>query len=155
MKKILSFLFLFISVLMFGQDSTSSKKYTPYVSAGLSISSSNDFSLGSYPSIEIGLSGKNISGGLIFGRSSLKGLGEKSDVIASYFYEAKTSISKSINNSASIYGLFGIGIYGDFKRNFIEYGAGFSYSFGKLSYFVQSSNWDNTWYITPELTFNF
>ncbi len=139
---------------MFAQEKTdsTSKKYNPYISGGISISSSNDFSVGSYPSIEMGLQGKNISVGLIFGRSNFKGLGKKTDAISNYFYESKTSFSIPINKYSVAYGLFGIGVYGDFKRTFIEYGAGFSYSFGKISYFVQSSNWDGTWYVTPGLT---
>lgn len=158
MKKILSLLFLLSSFLMVSQETKKdslSSKLNPYASIGLSISNTNDFTLGSYPSLEIGLMGKNISAGLIIGRGSLKGLGEKNDDIANYFSELKTSVSIPISKKVGAYGLLGLGTYGNFKHAFIEYGAGFSYSFNKLSYFVQSSNWDGVWYVTPGITLNF
>ncbi len=158
MKKIFSILFLFISLLIFGQEvkkDSTSKKYNPYFSIGLSMSNTNNFALNSYSSAELGLSGKNIAGGFILGRGNLKGIGEKTDAISNYFFELKTSLSIPINKNVSAYGILGAGSYLNFKHMFIEYGAGFSYSFGKLSYFIQSSNWDGTWYITPGLTYNF
>ena len=158
MKKILSFLFLLSSFLLNAQDikkDSSSTKLSTYASIGISISNSNDFSLGSYPSLEFGVMGKNISAGLIIGRSSLKGMAEKNDVLSNYFSEIKTSLSLPVSNKISAYGLLGLWTYGDAKHIFTEYGAGFSYSINRLSYFVQSSNWDGTWYVTPGLTLNF
>lgn len=158
MKKIFPILFLFISSLMFGQtinkDSTL-KKYNPYFSIGLSMSNTSKFSLGSYPSAELGLSGKNITGGFILGRGNLKSIGEKTDAIFNYYYELKTSLFVSINKNVSVYGLLGAGSYFNFKHMFIEYGTAFFYSFGKLSYSTEVSNWDGIWYLTPGLTYNF
>lgn len=41
------------------------------------------------------------------------------------------------------------------ERIFIEYGIGFSHSFGKIGYFSQVSNWDGVFYITPGLSYTF
>lgn len=155
MKKILLTLSLFLTILTQAQDTVKVNKLNPYISLGLSITNSNDFLYSSYPSIEIGLTGKHISGGLILGRGSLKGMGEKTDVITNYFYEIKSAYSLSITKSISGYGLFGIGNYANTNHIFIEYGGGFSYSINKFSYSLQASNWDGLWYVTPCLTFNF
>ena len=145
---------------MFGQETKkdSIKKLNPYVSVGLSMTSTNTFSAGSFPTVEAGVTGKNVSEGLSVGRANLLGIGEKKEIIGSYFFEERTVVSRNFtpdNKQLSYFIMFGAGSYGDFKHIFIEYGGGFSYSIGKFSYFVQATNWDNTNYITPGLFYVF
>ncbi len=155
MKKILLLLSLTLfSVTIKAQEKT--KSINPYLSLGLSMSNSSDFLAASYPSLELGLSGNYLSGGLIIGRGSLKGIGEKNDNISNYFYELKTNFSVPVNDKINAFPLFGVGTYINTKYIFIEYGGGFTYMLtDKLFYSVQASNWDNLWYISQGLTFNF
>ena len=160
MKNLLLILFVALSVTLFSQEKSccakkeEPSKYSYYMSAGLSMSNTldNTFSFSSYPSIEVGGMYENISLGLVLGRGNLSGF--KNDIIRNYWYEVKTSVSKQIGVTM-VYGVFGVGNYIDTKRVFIEYGAGASYIAGSFGYFVQATNWDNAWYVTPGITYNF
>ena len=154
------FIFLLISFQIKSQTSNSDStktKLKPYVSAGVSIgnvnqsnSNSDNFSKSSYPSLEVGIMGKNLSLGAIIGAENF--------LVTSTtrpFYELKTSISKSFGK-ISPYALFGAGAYFENSFNpFIEYGAGFSFMPNKLGYFVQYSNWANTNYVSVGFTYVF
>ncbi len=156
MKKILYLVCLFISFQSFAQDSTKTS-LRPYISIGTSIGNVNpsnpgtdNFSKASYPSIEGGIMGKNVSLGLVLGCENFFVTAN-----ARKFYELKTAISYPIN-SCSVYALFGAGAYFEKKfNNFIEYGAGFSYMPEKLGYFVQYSNWAGSNYVSLGATYAF
>lgn len=141
------------------QDSTQTKtKLKPYASIGLSIGhvDPNDqaidkFSKASFPSLEFGVMGKEVSLGAVFGYENILATSD-----TRMFYELKTSVSKSLGNSTCVYGLFGVGAYGEKGfNNFIEYGAGFSYMPNTFGYFVQYSNWARTNYVSVGLTKTF
>ena len=166
MRKIISIFALLLTVVTFAQEAptveTTSSKVTYYASVGLSVTNlqtkdadgntvTSDFEDASYPSVEFGVTKGNLSFGAVVGRGNLN---FKNDDVSAYFYELKTSLSQPVGN-ANIYGLFGLGNYVDQNHIFIEYGAGLSYSPTKLGYFVQASNWDGVWYVTPGLTYNF
>jgi hypothetical protein len=125
-----------------------------YVSAGLSISNTFDttFSYSSYPSVEFGFMKDNFSLGLVAGRGNLSGF--NNDDISNYWYEVKTAVSVPVGKFSG-YALLGIGNYITTSRVFVEYGAGFSYSFNKFGVFSQFSNWDGTWYVTPGISYTF
>lgn len=160
MKKITQLLLiiaLVCSVNAFAQNDSTKSKVKPYVSFGLSIGhvdpndeSINNFNKSSFPSVEIGVMGDNISGGIVLGYENIM---VSSDT--RMFYELKTSVSKSLGKS-SVYALFGIGAYSEVGfNNFIEYGAGFCYMPNSLGYFVQYSNWARTNYVSVGLTKTF
>ena len=148
---------IFIMASAFAQTDTSKTKLRPYASLGISIghvdpsdASIDNFNKASYPSCEVGVMGKNVSLGAVFGvenvfaSSSTRG-----------FYELKTSISKPIGK-CSAYALFGVGAFMENGfHNFIEYGGGFSYMPDKLGYFVQYSNWARTKYVSLGITYAF
>ena len=152
-----AFILVLFSRTLLAQSDSIKTKLKPYVSLGVSIgnvdvsdSSINNFNKASYPSMELGVMGKNISLGAVFGcenffvSSSSRG-----------FYELKTSISKSIGDCSG-YALFGVGAYFETGfNNFIEYGAGFCYMPNKLGYFVQYSNWARTNYVSLGVTCTF
>lgn len=158
MKKIaILFSMLLITATAFSQSDSTKTKLKPYASIGLSIghvdpsdSNIDNFNKASYPSIELGVMGNNVSLGAVFGMenmftsSSTRG-----------FYELKTSISKPIGKCSG-YALFGVGAYFENSfNNFLEYGAGFSYMPNSNGYFVQYSNWARTNYISIGLTHSF
>lgn len=132
----------------------SKKSIEAYMAIGLSITNNFDttFNATSYSSLEGGIMKNNFSIGLVLGRSNLSGFNH--DIIQNYWYELKSALSLPIGNFSG-YILFGIGNYFATDRLFIEYGAGFSYNFNKLGIFVQSSNWEGTWYVTPGLSYTF
>lgn len=159
MKKIIALCtMLFIATSTFAQADSTKTKIKPYASIGLSVghvdpndANIDNFNKASYPSIELGVTGKNVSLGAvvgvenIFASSTTRG-----------FYELKTAVSKSISGSCSAYGLFGVGAFMESGfHNFIEYGAGFTYMPGRLGYFVQYSNWARTNYVSFGLTTTF
>lgn len=80
MKKILTIIGLFLVTVAFAQttDSVISKKtpITGYVSYGLSMTNSSDFTTSSYTSIEGGIMKGSLGLGAVFGRGSLAGLGK-------------------------------------------------------------------------------
>lgn len=154
MKKTLTFLACLIGLCIHAQtDSTS--KLKPYASVGISIghvdpndAAIDNFSKASYPSVELGVMGDNVSLGAIFGFENV--------FVSSStrpFYELKTSLSQPIGK-ASVYALFGVGAYVEKGfNNFLEYGAGFSYMPDRVGYFVQYSKWARTDYVSIGLTF--
>jgi len=126
-----------------------------YVSAGLSISNNGDttFAYTSYPSVELGFMKNNFSLGLVVGRGNFTGIG-KVDYFSNYWTELKAAVYLPIKKF-NAYALFGVGSYFEDRGIFIEYGAGFSYSFNKFGIFTQASNWDNYWYVTPGISYTF
>ncbi len=161
MKKIFTIICLMFATVTFSQnlDTTSIKakeksQISGYVSYGLSLTNSSDFRTSSYTGLETGITYKNLGVGVIFGRGSLKGLGQKSDNLSQYFYEVKTSAGFPIGDLTGSF-IFGYGGYFNTNHNFIEYGGGFSYTIKHISYGVMVSNWDGVTYVTPNITYNF
>jgi len=157
MKKLFTLaLICLMSTIVFAQtDSTKSKpKATPYVSIGVSVTNSNNFSMTSYPSFEAGICAKNLGLALVVGRGNFYQLGSPSDKIENYYYEAKATASCPIGILTGTV-LLGYGQYFNVKHNFIEYGGGFSYTEGRMGYGVIYSNWDGVNYVTPCITLNF
>lgn len=154
MNKFLSFALIVLCIAGTATAQETSSKPDFYISAGLSISNTHDttFSYSSYPSIEFGLMKNNFSLGLVAGRSNLSGF--RSDVTSNYWYELKSAVYFPIGKFSG-YGLLGLGNYLSTSQFFIEYGAGFSYSFNKVGIFAQASNWDGTWYVTPGIGYTF
>lgn len=158
MKKIICLILVFlITASSFAQSDSTKTKTNFYASAGISIGhvdqndeSINSFNKASYPSLEIGLTRKNLSLGAVFGFENV--------LVSSSsrkFYELKTAISYPVGNYSG-YALFGVGSYFENSfSNFIEYGAGFSYAPSKLGYFVQYSNWARANYISVGVSYNF
>jgi len=155
MKKLILLLAAFlISGYSFSQSDSTKFKVKPYASIGLSIGhvdandkSINTFNKASYPSIEVGVTGRNISLGAIVGYENLLATSD-----TRLFYELKTAISKSLGK-ASVYALFGVGAYGEAGfHNFIEYGGGFCYMPKSFGYFVQYSNWARSNYVSVGVT---
>lgn len=166
MKKIIFLLSLMLTSTMFAQEATKTEtptsKVSYYASVGLSIpnlqtkdangdTSTADFVDAAYPSVEFGVTKGSLSLGAIVGRGNLN---FKEDAVRNYYYELKAAVSQPVGN-ASVYGLLGVGNYVDQNHVFIEYGAGIGYAPSKLGVFVQASNWDGIWYVTPGLTYNF
>jgi hypothetical protein len=159
MKKIFYFIFFIsLSTCTFAQTSDSTKtKLRPYASIGLSMGhvdpsdpTIDNFNKASYPSVEVGVMGKNVSLGAVFGYENLFAVSSTRK-----FYELKTAISKPLGK-CSLYGLFGVGAYFENAFNpFLEYGAGFSYMPDQLGYFVQYSNWARTNYISVGISYAF
>jgi hypothetical protein len=160
MTKLFSFIFFIsLSTVTIAQtDSTKTKcKLSPYASIGLSIGhvdpndpNVDNFNKASFPSIEGGVMGENVSLGAVFGYENFFAASSTRK-----FYELKTAVFKSIGKS-SVYGLLGAGAYFENAFNpFIEYGAGFSYMPNKLGYFVQYSNWARTNYVSVGATYTF
>lgn len=143
-----------ISLCSFAQTDSTKTKIKPYASIGISIghidpndANSDNFSKASFPSVEVGVIGKNISLGAVFGYENLLATSS-----TRMFYELKTAISKPLGN-ASVYALFGVGAYGENAfHNFIEYGAVFTYMPNSLGYFIQYSNWARSNYVSVGIT---
>jgi len=156
MKKVflLAFACLITTFVTAQTDSTKSK-ITGYVSAGLSTSNGNNFNAASYVALEAGAMYKNISFGGIFGRGNLVGFAEKTDILANYYFEFKGAGYIPISGPLSANVIFGWGGYFNSTHRLIEYGAGLSYSVGKMGYGITYSNWDGVNYVTPSITFNF
>lgn len=157
MKKLLfvSMIIIFSSALSAQEKKDNKVSY--FVSGGISIGhvdpsdeSINNFNKASFPSIEFGITRKNSYSAVfgvenVFATSMTRG-----------FYELKTSVSYPLTESSSIYGLFGTGAYFERAFNqFIEYGAGYAYTPGKLGYFSQYSNWARTNYVSVGMSYSF
>lgn len=154
-RTFLMLLIVFSMSTSIAQTNNTKSNLRPYASLGVSIGhvdpsdeSINNFNKASYPSIELGIMGENLSVGAVFGcenffvNSNSRG-----------FYELKTSLSKPLGKFG-IYGLFGVGAYFEKEfNNFIEYGAGFSYMPDKIGCFVQFSNWARTNYISTGISY--
>lgn len=149
----------FATTIATAQTSCCSKDSTSgvdlYVSAGLSISNNGDttFAYTSYPSIEFGVMKNNFSLGLVVGRGNFVRTSGV-DYFSNYWTEVKAAVYVPVGNF-NAYGLLGIGSYFEDKGIFVEYGAGFSYSFKKIGVFAQASNWDSYWYVTPGISYTF
>jgi hypothetical protein len=161
MKKILTILSLLVATSMFGQDTmtyVNQKKVktpiTPYVSVGLSMSNMDNFRNGTYFGLESGVCIDNLSLGVVLGRGSVSGAFKSGDKSSNYFYEAKSSGSFPLGKLNGVV-FFGVGGYFNTSHMFIEYGTGFYYQSGHVSYGVSYSNWDNVNYVTPNVTYNF
>lgn len=138
---------------VYSQDTTKTKKVLDcYIAASLSTSSGSNFNQSTFPSVELGISKKMMTIGFIIGRSNL----EKTTIekLENYWYEIKTTASMPIGPIKGFI-LAGWGQYYNSNQNFIEYGAGFSYSIKKFDLNMQVSSWYNTVYISPGITYNF
>ena len=128
-----------------------------YAATGLSIGNSgaSTFAATSYPSLEFGFMKGNWALGLVGGRGSNDF--STQDNISNYWWSIKNAAYFPIGNSdMDAYALFAVGNYMSTKTIFIEYGAGFSYMpTDHIGLFIQASNWDNLWYITPGFSYNF
>jgi hypothetical protein len=161
MEKTYKLLFLILvanyAVVGTAKAQTNTIKLRPYVSSGVSIgnvdatnSGTDNFSKASYPSIEGGIMGNNVSLGVVLGCENFFVTPN-----SRLFYELKTSISVPIGKFSG-YALFGTGAYFEKKfNNFIEYGVGFSYMPKNLGYFVQFSNWARSNYVSVGTTYAF
>lgn len=165
MKNLLLATFVLLSTTIFAQETPKAIKHKlfnidsntricGYISWGVSVTNSSNFFQSSYSGLEGGITYGDFGAGLIFGRGSLQGIADKHDNINQYFYEAKTFYSKSYKKLTGTV-LFGYGGYINTKHNFIEYGAGISYTVKHMGYGITVSNWDGTTYLTPSLTYNF
>ena len=135
-------------------DSLEANSATFYTSIGISVGNQGDntFKNTSYLSIENGIMYKDFFGGIVLGNSDLN-LGKDN-----YFYEGKAGYCFPIGilNGTTF---FGIGSYFSIdpsvkRSTFIEYGAGLSYTYKKLSFGVCYSNWAGSDYVTPSVTIN-
>lgn len=159
MKKILIALALTFSTACMAQeaDTTKSCGLDFYVAAGLSIGNTGagTFAGTSYPSVEFGFMKGNWALGLVGGRGSNDF--STQDRASNYWWEIKNAVYFPIAKSdMSAYALFAVGNYISTKTVFIEYGAGFSYMpTDHLGLFIQASNWDGLWYVTPGLSYSF
>ena len=158
MKKVIILALVFLtSLTTFSQtDSTKhTSDYGGYLCAGLSMSNNKDFYIGSYPSIEGGVTYKKLAFGLQFGRGNLSGI-NSTDNINNYYYEVKTTLSTPSFMGLSGCVFFGGGQYLDTPKSFVEYGLGVCISTKtKFSYGLSVSNWDNAYYLTPSITLSF
>jgi len=141
----------------FAQDTTQVKAkpkvtVSPYVAAGLSISTGDDFTNGSFASVEAGIMIQNLAIGFMFGANNLNAFGD----IKTYNYEFKAAYYVPVK-FIDIYGVIGIGSYtGKPTYVFLEYGGGVAKSFNNgLGVFVQATSWDKTVYVTPGLSYSF
>ena len=128
-----------------------------YIAGCLSVgnSSGSTFAETSYPSIEVGFMKGRWALGLVLGRGS-NDFSSK-DHISNYWWSIKNAVYFPIGKSdIDFYALFAIGNYMSTKNLFIEYGGGFSYMPTEhLGLFIQASNWDGYWYITPGISYSF
>lgn len=152
-------LFAFTSVTN-AQDTTSvvEKSGVDFYLAGcLSIGNSGNstFAATSYPSLEFGFMKGNWALGLVAGRGS-NDFSTK-DHISNYWWSIKNAVYFPVGKSdMDFYALFAVGNYMSTKTVFIEYGGGFSYMpTDHLGLFIQASNWDGLWYVTPGLSYSF
>jgi hypothetical protein len=100
MKKIVTLLAvtMLITTTAFSQTDSTKTKLKPYASVGLSVghvdpsdSNIDNFNKASYPSVEFGVMGDNVSLGAVFGVENIF-----ASSTTRGFYELKTSISKPI-----------------------------------------------------------
>ena len=128
-----------------------------YAAGCLSIGNSvlSTFASTSYPSLEFGFMKGNWALGLVVGRGSndFSTQGNASN----YWWSIKNAAYFPIGDSEmDAYALFAVGNYMSTKTVFIEYGVGFSYMpTDHLGLFIQASNWDELWYVTPGLSYTF
>lgn len=154
MKKVLFIILVIANLASFGQKDSTKTPITKYVSIGVSMTNSTDFRASSYPSIEVGGMRNNVAVGFAVGRGSFKGMGDTSDSFNNYYYEVRASAYYPVGSISGVF-ILGYGGYFDTAHNFIEYGAGLSYSTKTLGYGITYSNWDGVNYVTPSITLNF
>ena len=128
-----------------------------YVATGLSIGNSGASTVSetSYFSLEVGFMSGNWALGLVVGRGN--NAFKKNDNIENYCWSIKNAVYFPISNSnIDFYTLFVIGNYISTKTLFIEYGGGISYMpTEKIGLFIQASNWEGYWYVTPGISYSF
>lgn len=144
-----------LSLSAFAQTDSTQVKTTMYVGVGLSMSKfDNSFGETAYPSVEVGVTRNDVSYGVAFGRTSLKGFASKEDMSSNYFYEVKVAPSVSLGYlNANL--VFGLGGYVNINKSFVEYGAGLSKTFGDVTYGLSYTNWDDIDYLTPYVSYSF
>ena len=148
---------LLTSAGVFAQEKTEeleSSTVSIYVATGASLGLNNDFEFktNAYPSVEVGYNIKNYSLGAVFGRGDFNDYGK--EVIGNYWYEAKASISANVEQFQP-YLLFGVGAYFNSNHDFIEYGFGTVYKLDNINLYIQTSSWDNSWYLSPGISYSF
>ena len=156
MKNLILVFALILSTLSFSQteEATSDNKgLNPYLAVGVSIGEGN-FSDYSYPSVEVGVPLLDkVSVGVVLGRNNFTGALGSDDTIGNYWYEGKVQVTQPVGPIA-VYGLFGVGNSFSGGHDFIEYGGGVSKEWGKISVFVQYTNWYKVNYVTPGVSFS-
>ena len=149
------FLYIF-AVLLIGFSATAQEQeqvsLVPYVATGISIPNTGDFEQDSYISAEVGAMYENIAFAAVFGRNNLSGILNSNESFENYWYEAKVATYFPLGY-VSGYILGGVGSYVENGNVFLEYGGGVSKEFGRVSLFVQVSNWDGVTYLTPGVGF--
>lgn len=145
-------LLILSSSLALAEEVSDTSSVSAYVAGGLSVSNTGDetFAQSSYLSTEFGLCQGGGCLALATGRADNDFGGSWS--MSDYWMEAKASLAAPVGDF-SAYGLLGVGNYMLTKQFFIEYGAGMSRSWDDVSIFVQASNWDGIWYLTPGVMF--
>jgi hypothetical protein len=119
-----------------------------YVSVGVSLSNGPSVKNSAFPSIEFGVSHKNLMGGLSVGKGSFN-----KQTTTDYFYEFKGYTSIPLG-AVKAYMIFGAGSYFNSKYAFIEYGSGVTYSIKKTDISLQASNWDKVDYLSLSFAYN-
>lgn len=144
MKKLITLIVILITL--------NTQAQTGYISASISIPNTpiNSFTNNSYASVELGISEKNKSFGLCFGRSNINF--NKSEL---YFTELKTYVSTDLKYCKGFI-IMGLGNYISNKPDlFIEYGGGITYPINsKFDISLSISNWDGVTYLSPCLIYN-
>jgi hypothetical protein len=154
MKKILLIAMSIFTMATFGQTDTTKKhkQLDCYVSGFFATSTGNKIGDASYAGVEAGIGFKNIGFGLSSGRGSLAAAQKETSNL--YWYEIKTYAYIPVG-SIKCFIIAGWGQYYNTTQSFIEYGAGFSYSVKKFDLGMTISNWNNAWYVSPGVTYNF
>ncbi len=149
----LAFIMLLVTGTLFAQNESKNIDYYTAIGVSMANTSSSTWSESSFPSVEFGVMKQNLSLGLVICRSSLANF--DNDDASNYCAEIKTAISFNLGEVDG-YAMAGFGNYLSTNQYFIEYGLGASYALkNNLGFFTQVSNWDNTWYLTPGLTYSF
>lgn len=151
MKKILLIAGLIMSLNISAQTD-SSKHVDCYIAGFLSTTSGNNFNSNTYAGLELGVYLKeSLALGVVTGRGNLD---FSSDMKEYYWSEVKGTAYKQFG-SVTCYVLAGWGQYYNTTHSFIEYGGGAIYSIKKFDIGVTVSNWDNIFYVSPGITYNF
>jgi hypothetical protein len=151
MKRLLIIALSIFTLSSFAQTDSTKKKLDCYLAGSLSTSTGNNFNQNSYAGIELGVCAKNMMFGYATGRGNLD---FTSDMTENYWGEIKAYACHQFG-SVKGYVLGGWGQYYKTTHSFIEYGGGASYSVKKFDLSITVSNWDNVWYISPGVCFNF
>lgn len=154
MKKVVLIALSIFTMSTFAQtDSTKKHKQLDcYVSGFYATSTGNSIGASSYAGVEAGVSFKNLGFGLSSGRGNLAAMPKETSNL--YWYEVKTYGYIPVGSIKFIV-VAGWGQYYNSVHSFIEYGTGFVYSIKKVDLGMTISNWDNAWYVSPGITYNF